>query len=210
MTDTITKDPVRIRALAHPVRLALLDVLDDAGPATATQCAEATGESVANCSYHLRLLARHGFIERAEGSGRDRPWRSVSTSRTQSIDPDVPGSVHAVAALAGTEVRRQYDRVAAWLEDAPTLPIDEVLLSCVTTGLIYATPQELATFREQLIALTAPFEERRTRPDSRPGNALPARFFAVLNVDPTLPRTSHGQVGPLDGAQVGSRDGSSR
>lgn len=200
MTDAPTKDPVRIRALAHPVRLALLDVLDDAGPATATQCAEATGESVANCSYHLRLLARHGFIERAEGSGRDRPWRSVSTSRTQSIDPDVPGSVHAVAALAGTEVRRQYDRLAAWFENAPSLPVEEVMLSCLTTGLIYATPEELETFRNQLIALTAPFEERRTSPATRPADALPARFFAVLNVDPTLPRTPGGRAGVQDGS----------
>lgn len=183
MTDLVTKDPVRIRALAHPLRLTLLDVLDDVGPATATQCAEATGESVASCSYHLRILARHGFIERAEDSGRDRPWRAVSTSRTQSIDRDVHGSVHAVAALAGTEVRRQYERIAAWLERAPSRPFDEVQLSCITTSLIHATPAELEELRAQLIALTAPFEDRRLHPDQRPEGTVPARFFAVMNVD---------------------------
>lgn len=183
MDTDITRDPVRIRALAHPLRLELLDVLDDTGPATATQCADATGESVASCSYHLRILARHGYIERAEGSGRDRPWRSVSTSRAQSLDREVPGSVHAVAALAGAEVRRQYERIAAWFEQAPTLPIDEVEMSCVTTGLFYATPEELELFRDTLIALTEPFEERRTDPDLRPGGALPTRFFAVMNVE---------------------------
>ncbi len=183
MSDSVIKDPLRIRALAHPLRLALLDALDDAGQATATQCAEATGESVASCSYHLRILARHGFIERAEGSGRDRPWRPVSVSRTQSIDRNVPGSVHAVATLAGTEIRRQYERLTAWFERAPTLPIDEVEMSCVTTALVYATPAELEALKKQLIALTTPFDERRSHPEHRPPGALPARFFAVLNVE---------------------------
>ncbi|ONI91704.1 hypothetical protein ALI22I_07475 [Saccharothrix sp. ALI-22-I] len=32
----------------------------------------------ANCSFHLRLLARHGFVEEAEGGvGRQRLWRLV-------------------------------------------------------------------------------------------------------------------------------------
>src|SRR5687767_497769 len=69
-------DPERMRALAHPLRLALLQYLDDVGEATATQCARHTGESVANCSFHLRLLARYGFVEPAEQRGRERPWRS--------------------------------------------------------------------------------------------------------------------------------------
>ena len=81
-TRTSTSDPERIRALAHPLRLALLEYLDDVGEATATQCAKHTGESVANCSFHLRLLARYGFIEPAEQRGRERPWRRAPTART--------------------------------------------------------------------------------------------------------------------------------
>ena len=55
-------EPERVRALAHPLRLALLDFLEDGGEATATRCAEATGESVASCSFHLRILAKYGFM----------------------------------------------------------------------------------------------------------------------------------------------------
>ncbi|GMA33835.1 ArsR/SmtB family transcription factor [Demequina litorisediminis] len=55
-------DPSELRALAHPVRFALLDLLA-AGPLTATQCGERLGQTPANCSYHLRqaraLRARH-------------------------------------------------------------------------------------------------------------------------------------------------------
>ena len=59
MSDRLsTSDPATMRALAHPLRLDLLDLLGD-GPLTATQCAEATGESVASCAYHLGTLAKY-------------------------------------------------------------------------------------------------------------------------------------------------------
>ena len=105
--EQVVSDPVRIRALTHPLRLALLDVLDGAGQATATECAAATGESVASCSYHLRILAKHGYIEPGEQAGRDKPWKPVAHSRAQSIDHNLPGSRHAVVALAGMESHKR-------------------------------------------------------------------------------------------------------
>ena len=41
-------DPKAMRALAHPVRMALLDLLGVAGTLTATQASEILGESPAN------------------------------------------------------------------------------------------------------------------------------------------------------------------
>src|SRR6478752_9768809 len=68
-------DPKAMRALAHPVRLALLEALTD-GPMTATEAGERVGESPANASFHLRQLAKYGFVEEAEGgTGRKRPWK---------------------------------------------------------------------------------------------------------------------------------------
>lgn len=83
-------DPARIRALAHPLRLRLLDLLDAEGDLTATQCAARTGESVASCSFHLHTLARHGYVEAAPPRGRERPWRSVR-ERPSRYDPALPG-----------------------------------------------------------------------------------------------------------------------
>lgn len=97
--DTTT-DPTRIRALAHPVRLALLDHLSGVESATATQCAEAIGESVASCSFHLRTLAKHGFITRAEsGDAKSRPWRVASRERSQRFSAEDTESLPAVTAL---------------------------------------------------------------------------------------------------------------
>src|SRR5260370_18706802 len=71
-------DEVRaIRALAHPLRLKLLDLLRFEGPSTATLLARHSGESSGATSYHLRLLARYGYVEEAPRTGHpERWWRS--------------------------------------------------------------------------------------------------------------------------------------
>src|SRR5579862_6474412 len=85
-------DPKAMRALAHPVRMALLDLIAVAGTLTATQASEALGESPANCAFHLRTLAKYGFAREAGGGrGRERPWtrtrRTISISSTEQDDP---------------------------------------------------------------------------------------------------------------------------
>src|SRR4026209_2071912 len=68
-------EPTVIRAVSHPARVAILAYLAE-GPATATECSEAAGESPSSCSYHLRTLARVGFVEEtASDDGRERRWR---------------------------------------------------------------------------------------------------------------------------------------
>ena len=56
-------DPRAMRAVAHPIRIALLEVLGSEGPLTATEAGELIGESPTTCSFHLRQLAKYGFIE---------------------------------------------------------------------------------------------------------------------------------------------------
>ena len=64
-----------LRALAHPLRWQLIDLLDSTGQATATQCAEALGETVASCAYHLSILGKYGYARQVAGhAGREKPW----------------------------------------------------------------------------------------------------------------------------------------
>ena len=58
----------QLKALTHPFRIRLIDLFRGGDELTATQCAEATGESVASCSFHLRQLAKYGFVETAPAS----------------------------------------------------------------------------------------------------------------------------------------------
>lgn len=73
-------DARALRALAHPLRLALLNHLMAFGTSTASECSAAVGSTPSNCSYHLRLLKRFGFVEALESpDGREKPWRSAAT-----------------------------------------------------------------------------------------------------------------------------------
>lgn len=77
--DQGVRDPKFLRALAHPVRMKISDLLAAKGPMTATQLSELLGESPSNCSFHLRTMAKWGFIEEAEGGkGRERLWKHKS------------------------------------------------------------------------------------------------------------------------------------
>ncbi len=70
--------PPQLRALAHPLRLQLLQVLSAEGPATASQLGRRLGESSGATSYHLRALHRAGMVEDAEQrNGRERWWQPV-------------------------------------------------------------------------------------------------------------------------------------
>ncbi|HEV7210700.1 MAG TPA: helix-turn-helix domain-containing protein [Blastococcus sp.] len=72
------RDPRALRALAHPLRGALLAALRMDGPSTATRLADRLGESTGSTSYHLRQLATFGFVEEVPGetAGRERWWRA--------------------------------------------------------------------------------------------------------------------------------------
>src|SRR5918994_6152467 len=69
-------DSGALRALAHPLRVRIYDILSQYGPQTASTLAERLGESSGSTSYHLRALAKHDLIREAteRGTGRERWW----------------------------------------------------------------------------------------------------------------------------------------
>ncbi|WP_084959364.1 winged helix-turn-helix domain-containing protein [Thermoactinospora rubra] len=75
--EYVVTDPRVLKAVAHPLRVRLLGLLRADGPATASQLARKVGESSGSTSYHLRELAKYGFIEEApSGDARERRWRA--------------------------------------------------------------------------------------------------------------------------------------
>ena len=123
-------DDVRVlAALAHPVRVGLLNHLLELGPATATECAPSVGVSPSACSYHLRHLERFGLVERAPeeaagGDGRNRPWQARYTG--YSVDPITVkadrGRRRAVYAVLATGIERNARLAEQYLQQAPSLP----------------------------------------------------------------------------------------
>jgi DNA-binding transcriptional ArsR family regulator len=153
-----------LAALAHPLRVALLFQLNALGSRTASQCAQALGETPANCSYHLRQLAKVGLVARDEaGNGRERPWRSTYTGLSLSPqvdhpDPEVVTAARATrAALANIEIEeharlaRQYLR----LEARAAKPWRDI--AGVNSYSLRLTAEELAALVERLDRAIRPF-----------------------------------------------------
>lgn len=179
---TRISDPVRIRALTHPLRLELLDVLGD-GPATATECAAATGESVASCSFHLRTLAKYGFIEPAERRGREKPWRLTSPGRDIRPDEDEPESLRAVGEIAQLYVEHAAETIRQWLAAMTQESSEWYQASTITGASFWATAEELAEFGQVVQNLASPFRDRDDDPSLRPEGARPISLFAAAHVD---------------------------
>ena len=180
----VATDPASIRALAHPLRLRILALLDDEGEVTATRCAGVTGESVASCSFHLRMLAKYGYVEAAERRGKERPWRTVGRGRQTRFDPDVPESLPAASAVADLVLGQEAARVRAWLAGAAAEDPRWLLASTLSSSSFYATREELDALAREVEALTDRFAGRWEGPALRPEGARPARLFAVVHADP--------------------------
>ncbi|QZN86206.1 transcriptional regulator [Cellulomonas sp. C5510] len=179
-------DPARMRALAHPVRLDLLNHLDDVGEATATECAAHLGQTVANCSFHLRSLAKAGLVEPAPRRGRERPWRAVARERSFATDASDPAGLRAVAELGEVQVRREAERFVAHLRRSATAAQEDpdlVRLTQASQATFWATRDEATELLAELTALTERFAGRAADPARRPAGARLMRLFATANPD---------------------------
>ncbi|WP_030335641.1 winged helix-turn-helix domain-containing protein [Streptomyces sp. NRRL B-1381] len=114
-------DARTLRAVAHPLRLRLLNALREFGPATASGLGERLGESSGATSYHLRQMAEAGLVQDAPelGKGRERWWRSVhdgsifeSSAFRQHADPAVRGAIDFVLHETATS---HAEELNAWL-----------------------------------------------------------------------------------------------
>ncbi|MGO1317570.1 MAG: ArsR/SmtB family transcription factor [Cellulomonadaceae bacterium] len=182
-TRLVVTDPERIRALAHPLRLRILNVLQDEGEATATRCAAVTGESVASCSFHLRMLAKYGYIEPAERRGREKPWRPIRSDIAAQVDPEQPGQGRAVAAAADVFLGEEYARLRGWLAEASRGNEDPawLLAGTMTRATFWATRAELSEVSREIEAISARFAGRQADPSLRPEGARRVRLLGVTN-----------------------------
>lgn len=167
-------DPRTMRAVAHPVRIALLEALTTEGPLTATQAGELIGESPTTCSFHLRQLAKYGFIEEAGGGpGRQRPWRLIYTGLRFSDVSDDPETRVAARALHRVLRDLYLERIEQGEELRGALPSEWQEVTGSNEHLLYLCPDELRALDEQLTTLLRPYRERLRDRSKRPRGSLP-------------------------------------
>jgi DNA-binding transcriptional ArsR family regulator len=189
----VLDDPIAIRALAHPIRLKLFDLVGREGPITSADAARDLGISQALASHHMHQLAKYGYVEPAPAPDqRARPWRVTHTSwgfPRGGEDPDVGEATEVLEQMvAEGAVGRLLDwhqRRDAWGEPWRSR-------SGVWQSLIYLTEAEFVEFSAAFEALVTPLVERRRLGDvaARPPGAMPVSL--TLTMVPLDPTTSGG------------------
>ena len=172
-------DAREIRALAHPVRMALLEALAREGPLTATEAGELLGESPANMSFHLRTLAKYGFVEEAPGgAGRQRPWRRVPVQHLFLDESDDATTAVAAQALSRHFAARAYERRVEWEATRTSYPAEWRDASFVFDSLVSLTAEELETVGREFLAILDRYAGRGPDRSQRPEGAYPVAVVA--------------------------------
>lgn len=175
--ELVLTDARAMRALAHPVRQRLLDLLESSTPMTATEAAKQVGISPSAMSYHLRALEKWGIVERVDSTddGRERPWRLAA--RSIKIEPAGTTAKSARRAFMTTFV----DRIIAALERADTMAGAHGFVSGSTPLL---TSEEAAAVYEAVGAALAPYEGRTRGGEDTPADAHPHNVFFIAVPEP--------------------------
>ena len=117
--------PDVLKALTHPLRRQILRLLVQFGPATVTKLGEHTGADPGQLSFHLRELAKRGFIEEAPALARDRRerwWRAIEDSwswSTLDFEDDPAGRAIADTAYR-LMVADEYERLRTYESSRPS------------------------------------------------------------------------------------------
>lgn len=176
--------PEAMTALAHPVRLDLINHLMASGPATASACARAVNDSPSNCSYHLRLLARVGLVEHVSSEdGRERPWRALVTGFA-TPEGDSDSSIAAAEKLLAVSVRRDERLVSEHLRRRDQLSKGWREAEIFSTYTLSLSARELKSLGAELDALIRPYLAA-TRDEPGSGREL---VHLGLHAFPTDPR----------------------
>ncbi len=178
-------DPKTLRALAHPLRWKLIDLLGSETTATATRCAEVLGESEASCSYHLRILAKYGYIARAASTGsREKPWQL--TRPDQNLFPAEPDAGTARAAEAAVEVFLDHEiaKLKSRLRRKSLEPPAWQQATRLQGTSTWLTADELRQVSDQLDEITSRYLDRLSDPALRPPGCREVRLFTATTVAP--------------------------
>lgn len=175
--------PRSIRALAHPLRLELQSLIGRAGRITAADAARELGVSHALASYHLRQLAKYGFVEQAGAAdNRERPWRLVHTSHSTEGIEEKPGGAAAVDVLERVTAERAVATLRDWHRRAVRWPAAWRRHAGVGRSTVYLTREELSSLVDTIDQLIGDYVEQRPLDDisSRPPGSMPVELTLLV------------------------------
>lgn len=162
-------DARELRALAHPVRIALYEVLTLHESLTATQASKLVGGSPTSVAYHLRTLAKYGYVEETnEGTGRERPWKRSHVGfsfNDNTADPETKAAAHALSRQLFKRWMERRERYQANRERWP----EEVRRAAGDYNfMLFGTVEEFSELQADIAKLFDKYRDRFTDPARRP------------------------------------------
>lgn len=164
---------VHLKALAHPLRYRMLELLEREGPATASELGRRIGESSGTTSYHLRRLAEAGFIQedRERGTGRDRFWRSAGGWTLDTDLLDDPTTRPAASIVLDEALTVRIDRLRRFHEQRDRWPRQWRDASMLAERRMALTPDEAEALARELAVVADRYQQLHDRDDPPPGTA---------------------------------------
>ena len=160
-------DPRVLRALAHPLRNALLGLLRSEGPSTASRLGQRLGESSGSTSYHLRQLAALGFVEEvAGGTARERWWQARHRStRWQTADVvEQPGGREVVEEFTHLTLSTQRRLLAAHAEQREHLEPEWQDVTSLNDWALHLSPAAAGALADELNGVLGRWQAEREDP----------------------------------------------
>lgn len=175
-------DSTAMKAFAHPLRMTMYQHLLDRGPATATTLARQLHESTGQTSYHLRQLARHGFVEEdhERGTGRERWWRAKGFAVEAATLAEEPAMLPVITTYLRTQLEQRTIAQREWYGRARTEPAEWIAASVDFTGTVAMTAEET---REMVKELEAVIDEHTSRAQEREAAEAGARRRVRIYLD---------------------------
>jgi predicted ArsR family transcriptional regulator len=168
-----------MRAMAHPTRIDLMELVGREGELTATEAAGRLGLTPANCSFHLRLLAKHGFVEEGEPRpGRARPWRLRSVRHSWDETAGDAETNAAAQALTSVVLDRDIARLHDWIAGRSEADPAWRKAAFLTESLLYLTREELEALGQAITEQVFAYSDRLD-PERRPDGAVPVQFLTA-------------------------------
>lgn len=186
-----TVDLASLKALAHPLRVQILERLSRHGAQTASSLAEVLGESSGATSYHLRQLAKHNFVREVAGKGtaRERWWERPPGALT------IPGRELADDP-AGREalrlINREFEQLRGTaltdfvMHGIEELPAEWIDASSISTHHLNMTVEEMAeasrALEEATNRILAPYRaDKRERPENARAVEVHLNSFPLID-----------------------------
>lgn len=169
-------DAGALRALAHPLRIEIYDILNQYGPQTASSLAAMTGESSGATSYHLRALAKHDLIREisGRGTGRERWWERPKggVSFTNPDAMKTPAGKAATQLVMSEFLTRRHQQLMRYVKEslasAEMLDEAEAMIATSTLRLTPAQTEALITEMHELVLRYGDLYRDQTGDDLRP------------------------------------------